>query len=382
MEADALALERRLEEEYDVQQVIGRGGFSYVRKAVRKADRQSFAVKTLRKTGNDVLEALVMNEIRAMTTLIDRLDRLTGPHPNIVNLEDVYETGDAVHLVMELCDGGELFDRIIRQERYSELAAASIVRQIANGLSYLHGAHIVHRDLKPENCLFKTADDDSPLKIIDFGLSHVDGNIDRGVNNFATLDYVAPEMLPPQAESSSASDMWSLGVILYILLSGYPPFYERAGVTRKCDLIARVLQDPWVTGDRAKQEPVQTEVVNKLRSFNARTKFKAAGFASIASNKIMRHIRQLRSVIGTTELSEEEVEQLHTSFRQLSVDGRSVQRSEFEQMLRAMNLGSLVPIAPRIFEVFDNNHDGTVDMREIICGLSSLRRTDGDTALR
>lgn len=143
-----------------------------------------------------------------------------SPHPNVIDLYDVYEDQDGVHLVLELCSGGELFDRIVAQERYNEAGAAAVVRQIAQGLKALHRANIVHRDLKPENCLFLNKSQDSSLKIMDFGLSSVEEFTDPVVGLFGSIDYVSPEALS-QGSVTSKSDMWSLGVILYILLSGY-----------------------------------------------------------------------------------------------------------------------------------------------------------------
>lgn len=104
--------------------------------------------------------------------------------------------------------------------RYSEAGAAAVVRQIAEGLSALHKADIIHRDLKPENCLFLNKDENSPLKIMDFGLSSVEDFTDPVVGLFGSIDYVSPEALSRDHQITTKSDIWSLGIILYILLSG------------------------------------------------------------------------------------------------------------------------------------------------------------------
>jgi calcium-dependent protein kinase len=218
---------RLLVDDFHVGPVLGTGGFSIVRVGVRKQDRLQVAIKTLKKFGYgrraggpapqrmSQAEALVKNEILVMMRIVDRV----SPHPNVIHLVDVYEDADAVHLVLELCKGGELFDRIVAQERYSERDAAAVVRQIASGLSMLHQAHIVHRDLKPENCLFADPTPQSPLKIMDFGLSYIHNVTNSVVGIFGSIDYMAPEQLNLSAVSP-ANDMWSLGVILYILLCG------------------------------------------------------------------------------------------------------------------------------------------------------------------
>lgn len=238
---------RSLCDDFEVTDVLGRGGFSVVRKGVNKFSESNryVAIKTLKKLGFNptgttrnqtnlkgsasglsawrqasISDALLTNEILVMRKIVEDV----SPHPNVIHLYDVYEDSNGVHLVLELCSGGELFDRIVSQRQYSETEAARVVRQIAEGLEALHKAHIVHRDLKPENCLFLDNSEHSPLKIMDFGLSSVEEFTDPIVALFGSIDYVSPEALG-QRRVSSASDMWSLGVILYILLSGYASLF-------------------------------------------------------------------------------------------------------------------------------------------------------------
>lgn len=246
---------RRLSDEYEVSEVLGRGGFSVVRRGIRKSTATSVnnnnsvnntthvAIKTLKRFGPSsssstppssrasifpfskqvsVSDALLTNEILVMRKIVENV----SPHENVIDLYDVHEDENGVHLILELCSGGELFDRIVANERYNEAGAATVVRQIAKGLGALHGANIVHRDLKPENCLFLNTSQESPLKIMDFGLSSVEEFTDPVVGLFGSIDYVSPEALS-QGNITSKSDMWSLGVILYILLSGYVSKFSR-----------------------------------------------------------------------------------------------------------------------------------------------------------
>ena len=124
-----------------------------------------------------------------------------------------------------LCTGGELFDRIIQEEYFSEEMAAKVFRQILQALNYCHSNNIVHRDLKPENFLFVSQDRDADLKIIDFGLSKImeGGRLQRMNTRAGTPYYISPEVLAGNYDVSC--DMWSAGCMLYILLCGYPPFY-------------------------------------------------------------------------------------------------------------------------------------------------------------
>ncbi|XP_037419627.1 calcium-dependent protein kinase 1-like [Triticum dicoccoides] len=360
-----------------------------------------------------ISDALLTNEILVMRRIVENV----APHPNVISLHDVYEDAHGVHLVLELCSGGELFDRIIGRERYSEFDAAAVVRQIAGGLKALHKANIIHRDLKPENCLFSDRKEDSTLKIMDFGLSSVEDFSDPVVALFGSVDYVSPEALSRQ-EVSTASDMWSVGVILYILLSGCPPFHAATNQEKQQrilqgefsfqehtwktitssakDLISSLLSvepykrptasdllmHPWVIGDCAKQDRIDAEVVSKLQRFNARRKLRAAAIASVLSSKVALRTKRLRSLLGTHDLTSEELDNLRQHFARICADGENATLTEFEQVLKAMKMDSLIPLAPRVFDLFDNNRDGTVDMREILCGLSSLRNSRGDDALR
>ncbi|MED6148969.1 hypothetical protein PIB30_057931, partial [Stylosanthes scabra] len=183
---------QKLLDEYDVSEILGRGGFSVVRKGIKKSsndEKNHVAIKKLRRVSAStstpkersnlvfsawrpvsVSDALLTNEILVMRKIVENVSQ----HPNVVDLYDVYEDSNGVHLVLELCSGGGLFDRIVAQDRYSETEAATVVSQIAAGLEAIHKANIVHRDLKPENCLFLGKRKDSPLKIMDFGLSSVE----------------------------------------------------------------------------------------------------------------------------------------------------------------------------------------------------------------
>ena len=157
--------------------------------------------------------------LKTEVSIMQRLD-----HPNIIKLHDLYRTDKHYYLVMELATGGELFDRILARGTYSELDAARMVSQITDALQYIHSMNIVHRDLKPENMIFKDKTESSKLLLTDFGLS-------RGVktNQFLSTccgspHYIAPEVLQNKGHGTQV-DMWSLGVIAYVLLCGYTPFW-------------------------------------------------------------------------------------------------------------------------------------------------------------
>jgi calcium/calmodulin-dependent protein kinase I len=145
-------------------------------------------------------------------------------HANIVQLLDVFEDKTFKYLVMELVTGGELFDRIVEKGSYTERDASHLIRQVLEAVDYMHDKGIVHRDLKPENLLYYSAAEDSKIMISDFGLSKTE---ESGAMATAcgTPGYVAPEVLAQQPYDKEV-DVWSIGVIAYILLCGYPPFYD------------------------------------------------------------------------------------------------------------------------------------------------------------
>jgi len=143
-------------------------------------------------------------------------------HKNIIGLEEVFDEPDNIYLVLELVTGGELFDQIVSRGTYSERDAASVIRQILEAVEYMHTNGIAHRDLKPENLLCGGVNGDS-IKVTDFGLSKDYANATLRTS-CGTPDYVAPEVLKGQPYDNSV-DIWSIGVITYILLCGFPPFY-------------------------------------------------------------------------------------------------------------------------------------------------------------
>ena len=146
-------------------------------------------------------------------------------HPNIVKLFDVYETSTHFYLAMEHLTGGELFDRIVEKGFYSEKDAADALAQLASAISYLHERGIVHRDVKPENLLYASPEPNAPLKLADFGLCKALKENDITKTACGTPGYVAPEVLKRKGYAKEV-DVWSIGVIMYILLCGFPPFYD------------------------------------------------------------------------------------------------------------------------------------------------------------
>lgn len=217
-----------VEDKYIMKDVLGTGAFSQVRLAESKdVPGRLFAIKVIDKKALKGKEDSLENEIRVLR----RLD-----HPNVVKLLEAYESKASVYLVMELVTGGELFDRIVEKGSYTEKDAADLIKQVLSAVAYMHSEGVVHRDLKPENLLYHSSDEDSKIMISDFGLSKME---DSGIMATAcgTPGYVAPEVLA-QKPYGKAVDVWSIGVISYILLCGYPPFYDE----NDANLFAQILK--------------------------------------------------------------------------------------------------------------------------------------------
>jgi len=213
MEADALT------KKYDVKKELGRGAFSVVRLGVNKKTKEKVAIKIIDRNdvGKDYEKNLKME--------MDILKRVH--HPNIITLHEMIEADNKLYFVMELVTGGELFDRIVEKGSYSEEDAKILVRKIVGAIDYLHKQDIAHRDLKPENLLVKSIQNDTEVKIADFGLSKIIDKEKLMQTACGTPGYVAPEVLNAEGYDKEV-DMWSIGVITYILLCGFPPFYSES----------------------------------------------------------------------------------------------------------------------------------------------------------
>jgi calcium-dependent protein kinase len=210
-----MAKSGRIDKSYDMKGgLIGEGGFGSVRKGTCKATGAIRAIKSMAKSNTESVH--FSTEIEIMRHL---------DHPNIVKLYETFEDGKFYYLVLELCTGGELCDAIVRSKRgFTEKVAAKLVKQMVGGVSYLHACSIAHRDLKPENFLLASdvPIEEAVLKMLDFGLSKQFTPGTAMTSKTGTIAYTAPEVLTGNYDEKC--DVWSLGVITFLLLSGKMPF--------------------------------------------------------------------------------------------------------------------------------------------------------------
>ncbi|OQR83323.1 calcium/calmodulin-dependent protein kinase [Achlya hypogyna] len=301
------------EQQYSLGKVIGAGTFSTVKEAVHKPTGQKYAIKCIKKAG------LTVNEIQALTTEVVILKQMK--HPNIMILHDFFSEPDYYYLVTELMEGGELFDRIVEKSYYTEREARDLVKLLLEAIRYCHDINVVHRDLKPENLLLTSMTDDASIKLADFGFAKKVASDSEGLSTACgTPGYVAPEILEA-GTYGKAVDIWSIGVITYILLCGYPPFHDdnHNALFRKIkrgafvfdspywdaisddakDIISKMLtvkpteratavqllEHPWIVGSETSTVQLSS-ALDELRRFNARRKLKAAMNAVKAANRL------------------------------------------------------------------------------------------------
>jgi calcium-dependent protein kinase len=311
-------------------------------------------------------------------------------------LYETYEDSKNVYLVMECCTGGELFDRIIAANFFMERTAAHVVKQILTGVYYMHNNFIAHRDLKPENFLLANEQDvmKSPLKIIDFGLSR---RYEAGVpmtTKACTPYYVAPEVL--DGKYNEKCDVWSIGVIMYILLCGAPPFFGDSDpeVLRKVkkgkydfdmepwkensqdakDLINRLLvmdvnkrftvrqalEHTWVEklAPNSSDKNLSMAAVSNLKGFRAQNKLKKAALTVIA-----------------TELSEESLKDLKDMF--ISLDSDNDGTLTVDEMKAGMIKAGIKDIPPNLMEIMkevDSDGSGVIDYTEFLAATLSRKQ--------
>ncbi|CAD6229410.1 unnamed protein product [Miscanthus lutarioriparius] len=369
---------------YTVGKELGRGQFGVTSLCTHKATGERFACKTIAKrklsTKEDVED--VRREVQIMYHLAGQ--------PNIVELKGAYEDKQSVHLVMELCAGGELFDRIIAKGKYTERAAASLLRTIVEIVHTCHSLGVIHRDLKPENFLLLSKDENAPLEATDFGLSvfFKQGEVFKDIVGSAY--YIAPEVL--KRNYGPEADIWSIGVIVYILLCGVPPFWAGKGQVdftsdpwprispSAKDLVRKmltsdpkkrisaydVLNHPWIKEDgEAPDTPLDNAVMNRLKQFTAMNQFKKAALRVIAGCLSEEEIRGLKEMFKSMDADNSGTITVDELRRGLAKQGTKLSEAEVEQLMAAA----------------DADGNGTIDYEEFITATMHMNRMDREEHL-
>ncbi|OIV95538.1 hypothetical protein TanjilG_10926 [Lupinus angustifolius] len=353
---------------YSLGKELGRGQFGITHLCTNKVTGQQFACKTIAKR-----KLVHKEDIEDVRREVQIMHHLTG-QPNIVELKGAYEDKQSVHLVMELCAGGELFDRIIAKGHYTERAAASLLRTIVQIVHTFHSMGVIHRDLKPENFLLLSKDENAPLKATDFGLSifYKQGEMFKDIVGSAY--YIAPEVL--KRRYGPEVDIWSVGVMLYILLCGVPPFWAEPAR----DLVSKmlnsdpkqrltayeVLNHPWIKEDgEAPDKPLDNAVLNRLKQFRAMNQFKKVA---------------LRVIAGC--LSEEEIMGLKEMFKGMDTDNSgTITIEELKQGLAKQGTKLSEQELKQLMEAADADGNGTIDYDEFITATMHMNRMNREEHL-
>jgi len=419
-------------EQYDMSRdKLGEGSYGAVYKATKKDTRCARAIKTVSKAQVKNVE-LFRQEIAIMKMM---------DHPHILKLYETYEDQRNIYLVLELCEGGELFERIIATGRLTEANVAGLMQQVVRALCYMHKHRVCHRDLKPENFLFLTADpiDRNVLKLIDFGLARVCASGQLLSTKVGTPFYVSPQVLEGAYDYST--DMWSMGVIMYTMLCGYPPFggeteskifdgirtgrfsfpaaewqdisADAKNLIRKLlamDPEARITADEalkhsWISGQAPKAElTLRSDLVNKLRGFRSQNKFKKAALHIIAGQLRDDDIKALRGVFTALDtngdgmltivemrdgLNKAGIKDIPADLQQIleDVDSDGSGVIDYTEFLAA-TLDKKAYIQEDVcwsaFRLFDKNGDGTISVEELktVLNTDDVQTLAGPTAIR
>ncbi|KAJ3669131.1 hypothetical protein LUZ60_011081 [Juncus effusus] len=384
-----------IDEKYILDRELGRGEFGITYLCIDRDSRESLACKSISK--RKLRTAVDVEDVRREVAIMRHLPK----SPSIVTLKEACEDEGAVHLVMELCEGGELFDRIVARGHYTERAAAGVVRTIVEVVQLCHKHGVIHRDLKPENFLFANKKENSPLKAIDFGLSIFFKQGERFSEIVGSPYYMAPEVL--KRNYGPEIDIWSAGVILYILLCGVPPFWAETeqGVAQAIlrgnidfkrepwpnvsdnakDLVRKMLEpDPklrltakqvlehtWLqNAKKAPNVPLGDVVKSRLKQFSRMNRFKRRALRVIADH-----------------LSAEEVEDIKEMFKLMDTDNDGiVSYDELKTGLAKFGSHLAESEVQMLIEAVDMNGKGTLDYGEFLAVSLHLQRMANDEHLR
>ena len=374
---------RGLRDIYDCTKKLGKGGYGKVFQVKNKSTNKLYACKKLSKLNIKNLQKL-QNEIEVLMKM---------DHPNIVKLYEVFESQNSLYLIMEECCGGELFDRILHRintnNMYTEREACLLMKQIIGAIEYCHNNGIAHRDLKPENLLYlkEGSEEDNPLKIADFGLSQSFNLKKMLTSKVGTSYYVPPEILA--GNYTEKCDIWSAGIILYILLSGEPPFngpndetifariktykyefpeakWSKISVEAK-DLLSKMLiqEDQRLSASQVLQHPWFDIIKNE------KITFEKLNFGKDNFFKEYKDSNQLKKIVLlyiASKLEENEIFDLKNLFKAFDKDENGqIDYKEFEQGLMELNSEELNKDEIRqFFNDVDADNNGKIDYTEFI----------------
>lgn len=380
---------------YVLGEELGRGEFGITHLCTDKETGEKFACKSISK--QKLRTAIDIEDVRREVDIM----RHMPAHLNVVCLKDTYEDDHAVHLVMELCEGGELFDRIVARGHYTERAAAAVTKTIVEVVQVCHKHGVMHRDLKPENFLFANKKETAALKAIDFGLSVFFTPGERFTEIVGSPYYMAPEVL--KRNYGQEVDVWSAGVILYILLCGVPPFWAETEQGVAQAIIRSVVdfnRDPWPkVSDSAK------DLVKKMLNPDPKQRLSAQGVldhpwlqnakkapnvnlgenvrARLQQFSVMNKFKKRALRVIAEHLTTEEVAGIKEMFKSMDINNKG--RINLDELKRGLHKhGHQVPDqdVKILMDAADVDGDGTLEYSEFVALSIHLRKLGNDDHLR
>ncbi|XP_077213891.1 calcium-dependent protein kinase 3-like isoform X2 [Tasmannia lanceolata] len=381
-----------IEDKYLVDRELGRGEFGVTYLCIDRDTRELLACKSISK--RKLRTSVDVEDVRREVAIMKHLPN----NSSIVSFKEACEDDNAVHLVMELCEGGELFDRIVARGHYSERAAAAVTRTIVEVVQLCHKHGVIHRDLKPENFLFANKKENSPLKAIDFGLSIFFKPGERFSEIVGSPYYMAPEVL--KRSYGPEIDIWSAGVILYILLCGVPPFWAESeqGVAQailrglidfkrdpwpsisetaknlvrqmlepdpKLRLTAKqVLEHPWLqNAKKASNVPLGDVVKSRLKQFSMMNRFKRRALRVIADHLSTEEVEDIKEMFRMMDTDNDGVVSFEELKSGLQKFGSHLAESEVQMFIEARMAND--EHLRKAFSYFDKDGNGYIELEEL-----------------
>ena len=329
---------------YKFRDNLGGGHFGKVRLGYRRNEKPPpfYAIKSISKRN------LTDKDLEDLIKEVDIISCLD--HPNIIKFYETYHDKFYFHIVMELCKGKEVFDRIVEDGRIKEKKVCMVIMKVLHAISYCHSRGVTHRDLKPENILFETLDSESEIKLIDFGLSRKVFNDEKMHTILGTPYYVAPEVL--QGEYDEKCDIWSIGALTYIMLCGDPPFKGNSNH----EIFNKILRED-VKFSSKKWEKISDDAKNFVKNCLIKIPDKRPNAIQCLNNLWFKDI--LNDVHSVNNISVD----ILNNLKNFSI------KEKFTKMVIKYLLNTLTEkeknIYKKAFYAMDYKHKGTIDIEDL-----------------
>jgi len=408
---------RYIVDKYIIGKTLGKGGSCRVVECTERATSQKYALKIM-GAKSSINKGLFEKEIK----ILGMLD-----HPNIIKLKEFYVDPTSYNIVTDLCAGGELFDRIVDNKyTITEKVASKLIRTMLLAIEHCHKLQIVHRDIKPENFVFKTKAKDSDMVLIDFGCAKIVDDDQEYKDLLGTPYYLAPESAVGHryirtGRVLKSSDLWAIGVIAFIFMTGKPPFHGKTNeeiyvsivkkplkFPRKVELsepftdfckkllkkspkrrltLDEALQHPWIAGEGASSRKINEDVLRFLRQFTQQSKLKKAITKFLASQAVKKPNDQIREHFNRLDKNKDgglDVEELAILLMDIGCsevvamkdakaiiaetdDDRSgmIEFEEFSRIWQRKKLSEDNSYIHTVFQVLDENGNGKIEASEL-----------------